>query len=161
MRAPRPPARAAEEALAAEAARRRGQTGGVSVTVTWNAFELELPEKSVAVHVTVVVWMRKTEPDAGVQLTFGAASTRSVTVTVKVTFAPLVRLVFTVTSAGTTSVGGVVSFTSTAKLARLVLPPLSVEEHWTVVWPSWNVDPETGAQVTGSVPSTRSVAVTV
>ena len=48
--------------------------------MTRNDFVLELPEASVALHVTVVVWTRKSDPDAGVQTSFGAVSTRSVAV---------------------------------------------------------------------------------
>jgi len=84
-----------------------------------------------------------------------------VALAVYVTFAPLVRSVFTVMSSGTVRAGGVVSCTSTSKLALLVLPALSVEEQPTVVCPRWNVEPEAGEHVTGSVPSARSVAVTV
>ena len=102
-----------------------------------------------------------TQPDAGLQLTVGFESTRSVALAVYVTFAPLVRSVFTVMSSGTVRAGGVVSCTSTSKLAWLALPCLSVEEQLTVVWPSRNFEPEGGAHVTGSVPSARSVAVTV
>jgi hypothetical protein len=50
------------------------------LTVTWNVFELELPEASVALQRTVVVWTRKREPEAGVQTTFGAESTLSAAV---------------------------------------------------------------------------------
>ena len=95
------------------------------------------------------------------QLTVGVGSTRSEAVAVNVTVTPLVRAVFTVMSAGTVRAGGVVSRTSTSKLELPVLPCLSVEEQATVVWPSRNVDPDVGAHVTGSVPSTTSVAVTV
>jgi hypothetical protein len=129
--------------------------------VTWNDFELELPEKSVAVHVTVVVWTRKTDPDAGLQLTFGLESTASVAVAVKFTVTPLFRDVCTEMSPGTVSAGGVVSCTSTSKLALLVLPCLSVAEHLTVVCPSANVDPEAGVHVTGTELPVESVAVTV
>jgi hypothetical protein len=101
--------------------------------VTWNVFELELPDESVAVQVTVVVWTRKSEPDAGLQLTFGAGSTRSVAVAVYDTFAPLARVVCTEMSPGTLRAGGVVSRTSTSKLARLTLPCVSVAEQLTVV----------------------------
>src|SRR5207244_11363705 len=128
------------------------------VTVTSNFVGVEWPAAWVAVHVTVVVWMRKREPDAGLQLTLGVASTRSAAVTVNVTFTPLVRLVCTVISAGTVRAGGVVSRTSTSKLARLVLPCVSVEEQLTVVCPRWNVAPAAGAQDTGAVPSRASGA---
>ena len=50
--------------------------------MTVNDFELELPAESLALHVTVVVPTRKTEPDAGLQLTVGPESTASVAVAV-------------------------------------------------------------------------------
>lgn len=112
-------------------------------------------------HVTVVVRTRNTDPDAGLQLTFGAESTRSVAVAVKVTFAPLFRDVCTEMSEGTVSAGGVVSRTSTSKFAWPVLPCLSVAEQETLVCPSVNVDPDAGVQVTGIEPPPESVAVTV
>lgn len=126
-----------------------------------NFFELEFPAESVAVHVTVVVPTRKSEPDAGLQLTVGAGSTRSVAVAVYVTFTPPARDAFTVIPDGTLSDGGVVSCTSTSKLAVLVLPALSVAEQLTVVCPSRNVEPDAAEHATGSVPSAASVAVTV
>lgn len=127
----------------------------------WNDFDVLLPEESVAVHVTVVVLIANKEPDPGSQATFGAGSTRSVADTVKVTLMPDASDVCTVMSPGTVRTGAVVSRTCTSKLARLVLPSLSDEEQLTVVWPRGNVEPEAGAQVTGTAPSTASVAVTV
>jgi hypothetical protein len=49
----------------------------------------------------------------------------------------------------------------TWKEAWVVWAPVSVAEQSTVVVPSAKVDPDAGAQVTGSVPSTTSVAVGV
>src|SRR5260370_15538104 len=60
---------------------------------------------------------------------------------------------------GSCKVGGVVSTTVTVKLPVDVLPTLSVAEQVTVVVPSGKIEPEGGEQVTGSVPSTTSVAV--
>lgn len=112
-------------------------------------------------HVTVVFPTRNREPDAGLQLTAGAGSTRSAAVAVYVTFTPLARDAFTVIPEGTLSDGGVVSRTRTSKLAVLAFPALSVAEQLTVVCPSRNVEPDADEHVTGSVPSTASVAVTV
>ena len=53
------------------------------------------------------------------------------------------------------------SCTVTVKLAVDVLPCASVDEQETVVTPSGNVEPDAGLQLTGSVPSTASVAETL
>ena len=47
----------------------------------------------------------------------------------------------------------------TLKLLAVVLPAWSVALQLTVVLPTVNVVPEAGVQVTGTVTSTRSVAV--
>jgi hypothetical protein len=60
---------------------------------------------------------------------------------------------------GRCSAGGVVSVTVTEKLPVDVLPTLSVAEQVTVVVPRGKIEPDSGEQVTGSVPSTASVAV--
>jgi hypothetical protein len=57
------------------------------------------------------------------------------------------------------SAGAVVSSTLTANPSVSVLPALSVLVQLIAVFPSGNVDPEVGVQVTGTLPSTRSVAV--
>src|SRR5262245_58326337 len=63
---------------------------------------------------------------------------------------------------GNARLGGVVSRTVTLNPAGVdVLPAASFAVHETFVVPSANVDPDDGTQVTGSVPSTRSVAVAV
>jgi hypothetical protein len=59
---------------------------------------------------------------------------------------------------GAVTTGGVVTTTVTAKLAAPVLPCVSVAVHVTVVVPMANVLPDAGVHVTGSVPSTRSIA---
>src|SRR5207245_2075170 len=105
--------------------------------------------------------MKKLEPESGLQLTLGFGSTRSVAVAVYVTIAPPGPVASTAKSAGTVRAGAVVSWTITWKLALDVLPCASVEEQFTDVWPSGKVDPDGGLQLTGSVPSTRSVAVAV
>src|SRR5436190_13734988 len=58
-------------------------------------------------------------------------------------------------------VGGVVSLTVTVNEPVAVLPCASVELQFTVVVPRLNVEPLGGVQTTGSVTSTRSVAVAV
>src|SRR5258708_11324425 len=58
-------------------------------------------------------------------------------------------------------VGGVVSTTVTRKAPVALLPCASVAEQPTEVWPSGNVERETGVQTTLTEPSTRSNAVAV
>src|SRR5205823_6660576 len=55
--------------------------------------------------------------------------------------------------------GGVVSTTVTLNEAEALLPAASLAEHVTFVVPSANTEPEVGSQLTGSDPSTTSVAV--
>jgi hypothetical protein len=62
-------------------------------------------------------------------------------------------------SFGGVTTGGVVSCTSTVVVAVPVLPALSVALHVTVVEPSGNVEPEAGAHVGVTLPSTRSDAL--
>src|SRR5437879_5280894 len=63
-------------------------------------------------------------------------------------------------SAGVTmTTGAVVSRTVTLKLLLAVFPWASVAEQVTVVVWIANVDPDAGAQVTGRLPSTLSLAV--
>src|SRR5947207_3222269 len=62
-------------------------------------------------------------------------------------------------SAGTVSVGAVVSLTVTLKLPFPVLPRLSLAEQFTVVAPRGNVLPEAGEQSIATAPSTRSDAL--
>jgi len=57
------------------------------------------------------------------------------------------------------TVGTVVSCTFTVKLPSAVLPAASVAEQLTVVVVIPNVEPEAGVHVTGTAPSTLSVAV--
>jgi hypothetical protein len=79
---------------------------------------------------------------------------------VNVTTAPPVLVARAVMFDGTVTTGGV-SVTVIVKLAVPVLVCSSVAEQFTVVVPSGNVEPDAGVQVTGSVPSTTSVALAV
>ena len=56
-------------------------------------------------------------------------------------------------------IGGVVSFTSTLNLIKLVLDEKSFAVHVTGVLPIGNVVPERGEHVTGLEPSIASLAV--
>src|SRR5438093_8402199 len=85
----------------------------------------------------------------------------SLAVAVKFATAPEAPVASTVRLAGQLTVGGVVSWTLTVKVQSPVLPWASVEEQVTVVVPMANVLPLAGEQVTGSPPSTMSLAVAV
>ena len=84
-----------------------------------------------------------------------------------VTTAPASPAAATVISAGTVTTGAVVSptaaaaFTVTLKLALPVFPAASVAVHVTVVTPTGNVLPDTGAQPGSGRRSTSSTADTV
>jgi len=135
------------------------KTGGVvSFTVTVNELVVLLPALSVAEQETVVVPIGKVEPVGGVHVTGSVPSTRSVAEALKVASAPLALVAEIVIFAGTDTTGGVVSCTVTVNVADPVLPALSVAEQETVVVAIGKVEPDGGVHVTGSVPSTRSVA---
>jgi len=94
----------------------------VSRTVTVNDPDPVLPCASVDVQTTGVVPSVNVDPDAGVQLTTGALSTRSLADALKVTTSPLAPVASAVMFAGTATAGGVVSTTVTWKLALALLP---------------------------------------
>src|SRR5262245_15519427 len=98
-----------------------------SLTVTAKEQRLELPDASVAVHITVVRPLANTEPDAGMQLMEGGPIQLSVAVGLKVTTAvqrpPSVsRLKF----AGQVITGGSRSSIVTVNEHVLLLPEASV-----------------------------------
>jgi hypothetical protein len=131
----------------------------VSVTVTVNEADPVLPRVSLPVHVTVVGPSGNVDPLAGVHVTSTAPSTPSVADVVKLNAAPVEPVASTAASAGTVTVGAVVSATVTVKDAAVLLPRVSVPVHVTVVGPSGNIAPLAGAQVTAVLPSTASLAV--
>src|SRR6266542_1459333 len=135
--------------------------GVVSLTVTSNEAEPVLPDESVALHVTVVVPRGNVLPEPGEQLTEMLPSKLSVADAENVTTAPDPPVASTVMGAGTDTVGGTVSFdcTVTVNEALPVLPWESVAVHVTVVAPRGKVEPESGEQVTGTVPAVSEVAV--
>jgi hypothetical protein len=130
----------------------------VSPTVTVKDAAPLLPRVSVAVHVTVVGPNGKVAPLAGVQLTATLPSIPSVAVAVYVKAAPVALVASTLALAGTVTTGPVVSVTVTVNDAARLLPRVSVAVHVTVVGPSGKVAPLAGEHVTGTVPSTLSVA---
>ena len=111
----------------------------------------------VALQLTVVVPSGNVDPDAGLQTT-GAFSSAVATY---VTTAPAALVASAMMFAGRCRVGAVVSWTVTVKLPLWWFACASVVEQFTVVVPMAKVEPEVGAQVTASVPSTMSVAVAV
>ena len=134
--------------------------GGVSATVTVNDVWALFPCASVAVQVTAVVPIANVVPDAGEHVTGTVPSTVSVAVgLVYATPAPEGPL-WTVMLAGVpVMVGGVVSWTMTAKVDCAVFPKLSVAVQMTVVMAIGNVEPGVGRQVTGTEVPFESVAV--
>ena len=132
----------------------------VSTTCTVNEALPELPAASSAVHDTVVVPTGKVEPDAGEQVTATPpASTTSLATTVKATTAPAGPVASTVRSLDGSTTGALVSTTFTVKLAVPVNSVLSVAEQLTVVEPSANVEPDTGAHATVRLTPAASTAV--
>jgi hypothetical protein len=136
----------------------------LSETVIVNEAVARFPDKSVAVHVTVVVPSGKVLPGAGEQATEGAGSTLSDAVGREYeTRAPEGLVARTFMFAGTLPrTGFVVSPTVTVKvLDALVFGGLewSRAEQLTVVVPRGKVLPEAGEQLTVGLGSTASVAV--
>jgi hypothetical protein len=114
---------------------------------------------------TVVIPIGNVEPETGTHVTDTEPSTRSVAEALKFTTTPNELDVLTIMSAGKVKVGGVVSttvsVTVTSKLPLAVFVCESVAEQLTVVVPTGNVEPDAGKQVTGTEPSTKSLAETV
>ena len=117
---------------------------------------------SEAVQFTVVVPTGNVEPDGGLQLTTGGLPLLSVADTEYVTTAPVPDVV-TEISAGTVNEGGSVSsnVTVTVKEDDPVFEWLSVALQVTVVTFTSKLVPDSGLQLTATLPSTRSVAVGV
>ena len=143
----------------------------LSTTMTSKLPVTVLPAPSLALHVTTVLPIGKTSPDttaiAGL-MPFGRVQTgvttwltRSNALTVNVAAAPTVVVASNVSGAvGTVSSGGALSTTRTVNVARDVLPAESVAWQVTDESPGGNQLPDTGAQSTGTVPSSGSVAET-
>ena len=130
----------------------------VSCTVTLKDALLRLPAVSVAVQSTVVVPSGKVLPEAGVQLGVTLASTLSVAVALKLATAPLASIAAIVILLGTSNTGAVLSCTVTVKPVFAPLPATSVAVQATVVVPSANRLPDTGAQFTLAIPDVASLA---
>jgi hypothetical protein len=114
-------------------------------TVTVKLQVAVLPEVSVAVQVTEVVPIGKTEPEAGLQPTVTPGQL-SFAVAEKNAFAPVGQVGSNVTLPGHVIAGGCVSFTVTVNWQLVVLFAASVAVHVTVVVPFGKIDPDGGAQ---------------
>jgi hypothetical protein len=133
--------------------------GVVSTTVTVKLQLTLFPLVSVAVQVTVVVPIEKSEPDSGAQTTVGLASQMPVVVTVKLAGVPAGPAHSTTMFGGHWMAGGIVPSTVTVKLHALLWPLASVAAQFTVVVPSENNDPDAGVQATVGFASQVSLAV--
>jgi hypothetical protein len=135
-------------------------TGGcVSLTVTVNEQLDELPDGSVAVHVTVVVPTANVDPLAGTHTVVTGAQL-SVTVGANVTTAPHTPVsLLCAMLAGHVITGAVVSVTVIVNVHEDEFADASVTVHVTVVTPTLNVDPDAGVQVGTPTPAQLSVTV--
>ena len=113
----------------------------VSTTTTRNAFTVEFPAASRAVTVTVVVPSANVVPGPCEYDRVGV-DTASVASAPNVTTAPAALVASAVRSAGTTSIGGVVSTTTTAKSPLATFPAPSCAVTCTIVRPSANTEPD-------------------
>ena len=115
-----------------------------SKTTIWNAhLGLKLPDKSVAVQLTVVIPMGKTEPDGGSHATLPIPQLSETLpfaiegVAYVTALLPSPGLAVTaVTSAGQKIVGEVLSTTDTVAMHSVIAPLLSVTVSVTDVVPS-------------------------
>src|SRR5438552_7341643 len=98
----------------------------LSRTVTAKLQADELPLASVAVQLTVVVPIAKTDPDAGLQATVAVPEHKSLAVVVNATAVPAALVVTAVRLVEHVIAGGVVSLTYTVRVAVAVLPLGSV-----------------------------------
>src|SRR5436190_15145429 len=73
--------------------------------------------------------------------------------------APFALVAVAVIASGSDSVGGVVSTTVTLNVALEVKPMVLEAEHVTAVEPIAKVEPDGGLHATGTLPSSRSVAL--
>lgn len=133
----------------------------MSETVTSNEQMAALFAASRAVHVTFVVPIAKTLPDAGAQTIDGIGSQASLAVTEKVTVAPLGLVHSRVRLPEHWTDGAVVSPTVTVNEQAPTFEEASVAVQVTEVWPIGNRLPEEGTQPTVGFGSQASVAVTV
>jgi hypothetical protein len=115
----------------------------LSLTVTVKPPVAVLPAPSVAEQLTVVVPRGNVDPEGGVHDAGSEPETASVAPAEYVTVLPAAESASAVMFAGSSSEGGVVSWTVTEKdWAALVLPAASRAVQVTVVWPSGKVEPE-------------------
>jgi hypothetical protein len=135
--------------------------GAVSRTTTVPADVAVCPALSVAVHVTAVAPRAKVEPDVGVQVTGTGPSTASTAGgTANVTGVPPGPTASAEAVTEPANTGAVVSTTVTVNVPVTGVSS-SVTVQVTVVAPSGNVEPDAGAQLTGSAFPPGFVAVAV
>src|SRR2546423_7440460 len=124
-----------------------------------NEPDAALPEESVAVQFTFVCPRPNVLPEPGLQLTPGDESTLSVAPTENETAAPDGPAASMVLSAGSESVGAVLSTAVTVNEPDAVFLFVSVALQLTVVVRFRKTVPEGGLHVTSTIPSTASPAL--
>jgi hypothetical protein len=130
------------------------------VTVTEKLALRVLPCASVALQLTAVVPTANADPDAGAHTVAIGPSTVSDADAVKVT-AVVGPVASNVRSAGTVTVGDVVSVTVTVKDPVALLPCGSVAVQLTAVAATLNPEPDAGEQSGAIGPSIGSTADTL
>jgi hypothetical protein len=126
----------------------------VSRTVTRNSAWLVFPDASLALQATTVVPSGNVEPDAGAQLALGAGSTTSAADgAAYATAAPAADVASATRSSETVGLGATESTTLTTNDPVASAPLESKTEQCTVVAPSGKNDPDAGAHVGVSGPS--------
>jgi hypothetical protein len=113
---------------------------------------------SVAEQLTAVVPDGNNEPEAGTHVTGRTPSTRSTAEVSYVTTAPLGPVGEVVMPCGNVNTGAVVSRMVTVKLSEATFAAESEAEQVTAIAPSGKRLPGAGTQLTGTGPSTSSVA---
>jgi hypothetical protein len=133
--------------------------GVVSTTAIWSLPRAALPAASCASHTTVVTPSGATDPALKLHLGSSAPLTASSAETSSVAVAPVGPVASRTKPAGRVRTGGVVSTILTVKVPVETFPSRSRASHCTSVSPSGYITPDAGSQVTGTDPSTASVAV--
>jgi len=134
--------------------------GCVSLTVTVNEHEDELPDASLTAQLTGVVPFGNAEPDAGMQTGMPTPGQLSEAVGTKVTTAEhRSGSLFFVIFAGQTIVGACTSLTVTVNVHDEELLDASLTVQVTVVVPFGNAELDAGEQTGVPTPGQLSVAV--
>src|SRR5262249_35349491 len=123
-----------------------------------NLTELEFPLRSCALQVISVWPTLKADPECGLQVTRTLPSIASTARGAGKKIFALLPVILWTLDATFPNTGALVSLTTTVNVALALLPLRSDAVQVTVVRPSGKTPPEGGAQVTGTLPSTASVA---